>query len=262
MEVLTKDNVLIAGFIVTGQPNTTKKVMIRGLGPSLVNQGVGPGLVLTDPLLELHGPAGFSTITNNNWQDGSNTSDIPAGFQPSDPRESVIIAVLPIDASGLGKYTAILRGASGEQGIGLVEAYDLESATGQFANISTRGFIDTGDNVMIGGFILGGSSEGSKVLILAKGPSLAGQGVAGALPDPTLEIHDKQGNKIRSNDNWKIDDATGRSQEAAISATTVAPNNELESGILDTFPPGQYTAIVAGKSGGTGVGLVEIYNLK
>lgn len=260
MEVLSGENVLIAGFIITGEPGATKKVMIRGLGPSLAAAGVPNPLA--DPVLELHGPAGFSTVVNDNWQEASNTSDIPDGFQPTDPRESVIIATLTIGPEGFANYTAIVRGAHGEHGIGLAEAYDLEAGTNQFANISTRGFIDTGDNVMIGGFILGGSDAGTKVLIRGIGASLGDQGVTGVLADPTLEIHDADGNKIRSNDNWKIDDATGQSQQAAIEATTIPPASDFESAVLDTFPPGRYTAIVAGKDQGTGVGLVEAYNLR
>lgn len=256
MEVLSADDVLIAGFIVTGEPNSSKTVMIRGLGPSLAKLNVTN--VLSDPLLELHGPAGFTTIINDDWQQGSNTNQIPDGFQPSDPRESVIVAQLPIGSSGFSSYTAIVRGAHGETGIGLVEAYDLQAGTTQFANISTRGFIDTGDKVMIGGFILGGSSQGSRVLLRAIGPSLP---VTGALADPTLEVHNSQGITIASNDNWKIDDSTGQSQQAAIEGTTIPPTSDLESAILNTFAPGAYTAVVAGNGGGTGVGLVEVYNL-
>jgi hypothetical protein len=257
MEVLGSDKVLIAGFIITGEPNTTKKVMIRGLGPSLTAAGVGNPL--SDPLLELHGPAGFTTVVNDNWRDATNTSEIPEGFQPGDRRESVIIATLTIGAGRVASYTAIMRGAHGETGVGLVEAYDLDATRNQFANISTRGFIDQGAGVMIGGFILGGGTRGSKVLIRATGPSLP---VTGALADPTLEIHNKDGARIVSNDNWKVNEQTGESQEAAIEATTIPPSNELESAILETFAPGAYTAVVAGKNGGTGVGLVEVYNLQ
>jgi hypothetical protein len=257
MEVLSGDNVLIAGFIITGPPSSTKKVMIRGLGPSLAAAGVTNPL--SDPLLELHGPIGlFNTITNDNWADASNASDIPHGFQPRDPRESVIVATLPIDSSGITSFTAIVRGANGATGVGLVEAYDLDATPSAFANISTRGFVDTGNNVLIGGFILGGSKHGSRVLIRAMGPSLP---VAGALADPTLAIHDSNGEAIATNDNWKIDDRTGHSQKAAVTATSIPPPNDLESAIVQTFAPGAYTAIVAGKNGGTGVGLVEVYNL-
>jgi hypothetical protein len=260
MEVLANDNVLIAGFIITGDPGVTKRVLIRGLGPSLGAAGVSNAI--SDPLLELHGPAGFTTIVNDNWTDASNAGEIPDGFEPTDSRESVLITTLTIGSEGYANYTAIMRGAHGEQGVGLVEAYDLEPGTGQFANISSRGFIDRGDNVMIGGFVLGNGDASSKVMIRAIGPSLARLGVPGVLADPTLEVYDKDGNKIRSNDNWKVDDATGQSQQAAIEQTTVPPTNDAEAAILDTFAPGAYTAIVAGKNGGIGVGLVEIYNLR
>jgi hypothetical protein len=260
MEVQGADNVLIAGFIVSGPQGSSKKVMIRGLGPSLANAGVTNPLA--DPLLELHLPDG-TVITNDDWQQASNSGDIPNGFQPADPRESVIIATLPIGSGGSSDFTAILKGAHGETGIGLAEAYDLDqSAPNQFANISTRGFIDTGDNVMIGGFILGGSSQGSSVLIHGIGPSLANFGVTNALADPTLALHDSNGATIKTNDDWKVDDTSGQSQEAAIRATTLPPSNDAESAILVTLPPGAYTAIVAGKSNTTGVGLVEVYNLQ
>ena len=257
MEVLANDNVLIAGFIVTGSSGATKKVMIRGLGPSLAAAGVPNPL--SDPLLELHDGTSALLASNDDWRQASNLSDIPVGFQPTDPRESVIVATLTVGSQGYSNYSAVLRGAHGETGVGLVEAYDLQSGTSQFANISTRGFIDKGDNVMIAGFILGGSNAGSKVLIRAIAPSLP---VSGALADPTLEIHDSNGTKVKSNDNWKTDDATGQSQEAAIRATTIPPSSDLESAVLDAFAPGAYTAVVAGKNGGTGVGLVEVYNLR
>jgi hypothetical protein len=258
MEVLTDENVLIAGFIITGPANSSKKVMVRGLGPSLANHGVPDPLA--DPLLELHGPNNL-LITNDNWHDTPNADQIPDGFQPSDPRESVIITTLGIGNQGIANYTAVLRGGSGQTGVGLVEAYDLASSSGQFANISTRGFVDTGDHVMIGGFILGASDQPSNVLIRALGPSLADQGVSGVLGDPTLTVNDAQGNVLVTNDNWKIDDASTRSQEAAIRTTTIPPPNDLESAIVRSFAPGAYTAIVAGKNNSTGIGQVEIYNL-
>jgi len=139
--------------------------------------------------------------------------------------------------------------------------YDLgQSAPSELGNVSTRGFVDTGDNVMIGGFILGpgGSSIGT-VLVRALGPSVA---VSPVLADPTLELHNGNGAKIASNDNWKIDDQTGQSQEAAIRATTLPPSNDLESALVANLVPGNYTVIIAGKNGGTGVGLVEAYNLR
>lgn len=246
MNVLSGDNVLIGGFIVTGPSGSTKKVLIRGIGPSLSNFGISG--TLSDPLLELHKPDG-SVVTNDNWQQGD-TSQIPTGFAPSDPRESVVVATLTP-----GNYTAVLKGAHGETGIGLAEVYDLDSTSAaQLANISTRGFVNTGDNVMIGGFIVGGS-EPTKVLVRAIGPSLASFGVQGALSATTLELHDANGAVI-SNEGWR------NTQEADIIATTIPPNNDDEAAIVATLVPGNYTAIVRGKNNTTGIGLVEAYNLQ
>jgi hypothetical protein len=250
MEVLSGDNVLIAGFIVSGTPGSTKKVMIRGLGPSLAAAGVAHALA--DPLLELHTPDG-GVVTNDDWQSGD-IGQIPAGFEPDDVSESVIVADLTIGSSGYSNYTAVLRGAHGETGVGLAEAYDLSSTAGQFANISTRGFVDTGDNVMIGGFIVGGD-EPAKVLVRAIGPSLSAQGVSGALQQPVLEVHDSNGS-VTSNQRWRS------TQESEIIATTIPPNSDGDSAILATLVPGNYTAVVRGKDNTTGVGLVEAYNLK
>ena len=154
-----------------------------------------------------------------------------------------------------GNYTAVLKGAHGETGIGLAEVYDLDSASAaQLANISTRGFVNTGDNVMIGGFIVGGT-EPAKVLVRAIGPSLTTFGVQGALPATTLELHDANGSVI-SNEGWR------NTQEADINATTIPPSNDNEAAILATLVPGNYTAIVRGKNNTTGIGLVEAYNLQ
>ena len=245
MSVQTGDNVLIAGFIVTGPSGSTKKVLIRGLGPSLAQFGV-PN-TLSDPLLELHKSDG--TVTNDNWQQGD-TSQIPNGFAPGDPREAVIVATLPP-----GNYSAVVKGAHGETGVGIAELYDLDSTSpAKLANISTRGFINTGDDVMIGGFIVGGT-EPAKILVRAIGPTLTDFGVQGALADPTLELHDSNGSTI-SNDDWR------ETQESEIIATTIPPNKDREPAILATLVPGNYTAVVRGKNNTTGVGLVEAYNLQ
>ena len=245
MSVQTGDNVLIAGFIVTGPSGSSKKVLIRGLGPSLAQFGV-PN-TLSDPLLELHKSDG--TVINDNWQQGD-TSQIPSGFAPSDPREAVIVATLTP-----GNYSAVVKGAHGETGVGIAELYDLDSASpAKLANISTRGFINTGDDVMIGGFIIGGN-EPAKILVRAIGPTLTDFGVQGALADPTLELHDANGGTI-SNDDWR------ETQESEIIATTIPPNKDREPAILATLVPGNYTAIVRGQSNTTGIGLVEAYSLQ
>jgi len=246
--------VLIGGFIITGAD--PKKVIIRGIGPSLN----GVGVTLADPTLELH--QGSTTLaTNDDWKINDQTgqsqeADIRATtIPPTNDLESAILMTL-----SPGAYTAILAGKSGGTGVGVVEVYDLAQATNsKLANISTRGFVDIGDNVMIGGFILSGGTSGGKVLVRALGPSVP---VAGALGDLTLELHDGNGITIATNDNWKINDQTGQSQEAEIRATTIPPSNDVESALIATLAPGNYTAIVRGKNNTTGIGLVEAYNLQ
>lgn len=246
LAIQSGDNALFAGFIVTGANGTTKKVMIRGIGPSLANFGVAG--TISDPLLELHKPDG-SVVVNDNWQQGD-TTQIPGGFSPSDPRESVIVATL-----APGNYSAVVKGAHGETGVGLAEVYDLQPGTGaDLANIATRGFVQTGDNVLIGGFIVGGT-EPAKILIRAISPSLAAFGVPNTLAATTLELHDSNGSVI-NNEGWR------NTQEAEIIATTIPPSNDNESAILATLVPGNYTAVVRGKNDTTGIAVVEAYNLQ
>ena len=245
--VLSGDNVGIGGFIVTGPD--PKLVIVRGIGPSL--GGFGVGGALADPTLELHASDGSIINSNDNWKSDQQTEIEETGLAPSNDLESAIVATLPADGAS---YTAVLRGKNGTTGVGLIEAYDIDSAANsQLANISTRGFVDTGDNAMIGGFILGGGT--AEVIVRAIGPSLTGFGVAGALQDPTLDLYDNLGNLIVSNDDWKD------TQETEITATGLAPSNAEESAILMTLGSGAYTAIVRGQGNTTGVGLVEIYNL-
>jgi plastocyanin len=246
LQVLTGDEVGIGGFIITG--TETKQVLLRAIGPSLSAFGITNPLA--DPLLELHAQDGSTIATNDNWRDADNAGDIPINFQPTNDLESAILTTLDP-----GMYTTIVSGGTG---VGLVEAYDLDdTADSELANISTRGFVDTGDNVMIGGFILGGQGENANVVIRALGPSLTPLGVSGALPDPTLELHDANGTTIKFDDNWQDDP----DQKAAIEQTDLQPKNDLESAIFATLPAGGYTAIVAGKDGVTGVGLVEVYKV-
>lgn len=191
-------------------------------------------------------------MTNDNWQSTQEAEIIATTIPPDNNFESAIVVTLDP-----GAYTAIVSGKNGGTGIGLVEAYDLDTTVGQLANISTRGFVDTGDNALIGGFIVGGGSTGvtASVLVRGIGPSLTALGVPGALANPTLELHNGAGNTLMTNDNRKDD------QEAAITATQLAPTDESEAAILAALDPGNYTAIVRGQSNTTGVGLVEAYNL-
>jgi plastocyanin len=244
LRVETGDNALIGGFIITGtQP---KKVIIRAIGPSL--SSFFPG-VLANPVLELHGPGAFVTITNDNWRSDQEAEIIATTIPPGDDLESAIVATLPANNAA---YTAIVRGLNDSTGIGVVEAYDLDQTVdSKLANISTRGLVQTGDNVMIGGLIVLGQNP-LRVIVRAIGPSLP---VAGALGDPTLELHDGSGALIASNNNWRTD------QEAEIIATTIPPSNDLESAIVRDFAPGNYTAIVRGVNNTTGVALIEAYGL-
>jgi glucose/arabinose dehydrogenase len=250
LKVETGENVLIGGFIVVG--SAPKTVVLRGIGPSLnVNGQPVPG-TLPDPVLELHDGAGNTIDSNDDWMTNPHKQQIiDNGLAPSDTRESALL-----DSLQPGAYTAILSGANNATGIGLVELYDIDQAASSNAvNISTRGFVQTGDDVMIGGFIIGGS-QSRRVIIRAIGPSLTASGVANALADPTLELHDGSGTTIASNDNWKD------SQQAEIQATGIPPTDDRESAIVeDALAPGNYTAIVRGKNNTTGVALVEVFQL-
>ncbi len=241
LAVQTGDNALIGGFIITG--NTSKTVIIRGIGPSLPVAGK-----LLDPTLQLFNSAGTMIASNDNWRTNTNTSAIIAStVAPTDDRESAILTSL-----APGGYTAVLRGANNTTGVSLVEAYDLTpSANSKLANISTRGLVQTGDNVLIGGIIVTGNTA-RNILVRGIGPSLP---VGGALADPTLELFNANGASLSSNDNWRS------TQEAAIIATTIPPTSELESAIVRSLAPGNYTAILRGAQNATGVALVEVYEL-
>ncbi|MFN2622535.1 MAG: choice-of-anchor tandem repeat GloVer-containing protein [Chthoniobacterales bacterium] len=251
LQVLTGDKVLIGGFIITG--TDPKKVIVRGIGPSLS----GVGVALQDPLLELH--QGNSTIaTNDDWKE--HQAEVEATtIRPTNDLESAIVATL-----SPGAYTAVLSGKNNGSGVGVVEVYDLDqAANSKLANISTRGFVDVGSNVMIGGLIVSGGAGGgnARVIVRALGPSLAALSVPGALPDPNLELHDASGATIASNDNWKIR-SDGSSQQGEIEATAVMPGNDLESALVQTLAPGSYTVIVRGTNNTNGVAVVEAYTLE
>ena len=210
--------------------------------------------VLLDPVLELRGPNG-SIMTNDNWVDSPQRSQFEGTtFEPSDDRESVVLGTLPPE-----QYSAILTGNGQTTGIGLVEVYDHDpDAAAALANISTRGFVDGNDSVMIGGFILGGNPNNTRIALRGLGPFLSQFGLSPVLEDPTLELRDVNGALLIANDNWTDDPASA----GQLAANGLAPSHPNESGIFTSLPPGQFTAILAGKDGGIGIGLIEIYNLK
>ena len=247
--VETVDNVMIAGFVITG--STSKKVIVRAIGPSLTAAGVSGAL--SNPTLTLYNAQAQILATNDDWRSTQQAEIIASTFPPSDNRESAIVATLPA-----GAYTAIVSGVGGEMGVGLVEVYDLDLpnvATARPINVATRARVLTGDSVMIAGFVIGGTRP-RRVIVRAIGPSLTAAGVPGALADPTLTLYNAQAQVLATNDNWRD------TQQAEIAATPFPPSNDLESAIVATLDPGAYTAIVAGKNGTIGVGLVEVYDLE
>jgi WD40 repeat protein len=262
--VQTADNAMIGGFIVQGiEP---KRVIIRAIGPELSRFGV-PN-VLGDPTLDLYDSTGTLIASNDSWQHtivgGIITADQvrdirTSGHAPTDIRESAIIADLPP-----GNYTAIVRGANDTTGVGLVEVYDLAPTSNSIlGNISTRSFVQTDDNIMIGGFIVQGT-EPKKVILRAIGPELTQFGVPDPLSNPTLELHNNTGALIASNDNWVHTILGGiitSDQVRDIRNSGHAPTDGRESAIIATLAPGNYTAIVRGVNNSTGVGLVEVYDL-
>jgi hypothetical protein len=242
----TNDNVMIGGFIITG--NAQKVVIIRALGPSL---GI-PG-ELQDPVLALHDSADH-VVTNDDWRTDQEQIIKDTTIPPTNDRESAI--VIGLDP---GNYTAIVSGKNGTTGIGLVEVYDLGTAgldsasKAQLAQISTRGNVLQDDKVMIGGFIVSGAT--TNVIVRAIGPSLKNFGIKNACPDTTVELFDGNGTSLALNDDWRS------TQEQAIKDTTVPPTDDKEAAIVSSLVPGPYTSIVRGKNNVTGVALVEVFAL-
>jgi hypothetical protein len=246
MPVGTGDQVLIGGFIIQG--TELKKVILRAIGPSLSSNGVAGAL--QDPQMELRDSTGALLDANDNWQESLDSGEIiESGLAPVDPREAAIVARL-----APGNYTAIISGVNSTTGIGLVETYTLDTNASHAANISTRGRVGAGDDVLIGGFIVGGRTV-KTILVRALGPSLGGSGLA-VLADPMVELHGSDGQLIAVNDDWE-----SGSQQSEISATGLQPSDSQEAALIASIPSGNYTAIVQGADGGAGIGLVEIYDL-
>jgi phospholipase/lecithinase/hemolysin len=241
----TGEDVLIAGFIISG--NQAKKVIVRALGPTLSTVGVSGALA--DPTMTIVNSSNVVVASNDNWRDTQETEIAASGFAPPNDLESAIIATL-----APGSYTALVTGKNGGTGIGLVDVYQLDTTTSIFSNLSTRGFVGTGENVLIGGLIIG-SGEPPVIVLRALGPTLSSFGIAQPLQDPTLELRDANGALIAFNNDWSDNTPTG------IKATLLQPTDHRESAIIASLAPGNYTAIVRGKNGTTGVALVEAYRL-
>jgi hypothetical protein len=246
--VQTGDNVLIAGFIITGNQ---KEVLLRALGPTLAQPPFNVPNVLADPIIELHMPDG-TIVQNDNWQFDANQYYIPQELRPMNPKESAILRWL-----GPGSYTAVLKGANNATGNALIEIYDFDDlTTARLSNLSTRCFVQKGDDVVIAGLIVNGSNP-QRLVIRGLGPSLAAPpfNVPQPLVDPFLDLRDGNGGSVFINDNWQD------RQEAQIQATGLAPSKPSESAIDITVTPGNYTAILSGTKGASGNGLIEVYAL-
>ena len=251
------DNVLIQGFIVQGPAGSTKKIIVRAIGPWLTQFGIADAL--PNPTLEIYDATNAIVATNDDWRNtevgglitGDQSAEISgSGLAPANNLESAIIADL-----APGSYTAVVRGAGNTVGTGVVDAYDLSAESpARLVNVATRGLIQPGDKLMIAGFIV--QNAPMKAVVRAIGPSLSGFGISNALPDTTLQLRDGNGAIVRENDDWQ----TAQKQE--LEAVALQPAHDLEAALIETIPPGQYTAQVRGKPESTGIGVVEVYFLQ
>jgi hypothetical protein len=259
LPVGTGDDALIEGFIVQGPAGSTKKILVRAIGPSLAAFGITDALA--NPTLEIHDASGATVATNNDWKvtqtggliTGDQSGEISGSqLAPSNDLESAIIANL-----APGSYTAVVRGVNNTIGTAVVHAYDLSgSSPARLVNIATRGLVQAGDKLMIAGFIV--QNAPVKAVIRAIGPSLSAFGITNALADTTLQLRDVNGAIVKENDDWKSD-----SQQAQeLQSVGLQPSNDLEAALVATIPPGQYSALVRGKPETTGIGVVQVYFLQ
>jgi hypothetical protein len=257
LSVGTGDDALFEGFIVQGPAGSTKKIIVRAIGPALLPFNVNDAL--GNPTLEIRDASKAVVATNDDWKNtqvgglitGDQFQEINAsGLAPSDDLESAIIADL-----APGSYTAIVRGVGDTIGTGVVDAFDLSAASpARLANIATRGIIQPGDKLMIAGFIIQNGNVGA--VVRAIGPSLTAFGVGNALPDTTLQLRNQNGVIVRENDDWQTD------QKQELEATGLQPSDPLEAAIVVTIPAGLYTVEVRGKPESTGTGVVQVYFLQ
>lgn len=249
----TGDNVLIGGFIIQGSEPAT--VILRAIGFSLAASGFTNAL--TDPTITVYDAQEHEIATNDDWAFTGVTAETIGSYHldPPNSRESALFLTL-----APGAYTAIIKSYTDTQtpptsGVGLFELYDLHTTGGRAGNISTRGQVLGGDNLLIGGFIVGGT-ESKTVIARAIGPSLGSAGVANPLANPLLELRDSNGDLVQSNDNWQDNPDAG-----TITDSGLAPSDPMEAAVLATLNPGGYTALVSGVNGATGIGLVEVYDM-
>jgi Matrixin len=246
------DNVLIGGFIIQGSEPAT--VILRAIAFSLSASGFTNALF--DSTITVYDSNQHEVATNDDWAFTGSTAQTISSYHldPPNSRESALY--LTLDP---GAYTAVVQSYSDAQtppttGVGLFELYDLHTTGGRAGNISTRGQVLSGDNLLIGGFIIGGT-DSKTIVARGIGPSLGAAGVANPLADPFLELRDSNGDLVQSNDDWQQS-----ADAAAISAIGLAPTDPKEAALLATLTPGSYTALVSGVNGAAGIGLVEVYD--
>ena len=245
----SSDHALIGGFILKG--SIAKRLLLRGIGPSLTDAGVSE--ILSDPTLELRDQNGVRVFANNDWQETQKIEIEQTGLAPKNDREAAMV----VNLLAPGSYTAILRGAGGGTGIGLIEIYDLSPTSGSLlANLSARGFVEPGDRAMIAGFIVGGGDPLADIILRGIGPSLSKVGIIDYLADPTLDLLASGGRLLIKNDDWKKG-----VQQSLIEQSGIPPEDDRESAIAASLG-GHYTAILRGKpDSSAGTALVELYHL-
>jgi hypothetical protein len=254
VSVKSGQNTGVAGFIK--RTGFSKRVLIRGIGPSLSSAGItGP---LSDPTIEVFDANGVSIGTNDNWRGAQEAEITATGLAPTNDKEAALIVNLQ-GSAGTNNFTAVLQGAGGVEGVGVLEVYDLDATSfADLGNLSTRGSVGTGDSVLIGGIIvrdISSRNQPQTIVVRGIGPSLSGAGISGPLQDPLIELHDSQGNTLEVNDDW------GAGPQAGAIPASLKPTNAKESAILRTLSPGGYTVVLRGADNGTGIGVVEAYNL-
>jgi len=250
MQVLTAEKIGIGGFIITG--TAPKRVLVRALGPSLAQFNLST--LLADPTITLNGPAGFAPIVNDSWKSSQEDEIKATGLAPGDNLEPAIIATL-----APGAYTAVLSGTGGGTGTGILEIYDLDlAADSRLANISTRAFVGTGDNIVIAGFTVGNASSVDHIVVRGLGPTLNASRIFSTLQDPALEVRDANGAKLVANDNWSQDP-----EQSEVIAAGLAPTFFQEAAVAITLGPGAYTALLSPSPNPfnpPGVALIEVYS--
>jgi hypothetical protein len=270
------DNVLIGGFVVSGTAGQSRQMLIRVVGPTLANAPFNVSGVLQNPRLEVYaGNSATPTLTNDDWgNQAAGAAQVTlvqqainrAGafpFSGPNSNDAAVVATLPP-----GTYTVQAKGPANNpnaSGVVLIEVYDVTQggqAGPRASNVSTRGTVGTGANILIAGFVVNGGAS-RRMLIRGAGPTLAALRVSGVLADPRLTLIDQStGQTIRTNDDWASgEDAAIIAQAATAAGAFPFASSSKDAAMIVMLPPGAYTVQLAGVNNGTGVGIVEVYDV-